>query len=171
MTKEKSKPKILRIISAGGVVLSSLTEFKVYLILPSGKQKSYTWPKGKQDSNETLPNTALREVQEESGIQARILYFLGSWNYKSHLGPDKKTWYPKTAHYYLMLKTGGNKNDHDNETSQVVLASYDEARKLIKNKRDLAILIKAKQVFDKYFLKNKKKKEKKNGLEIHPSKQ
>ena len=60
------------IISAGGVVIS---ESKVLLLLNT--KGKWVLPKGHVEENESLRSAAVREVREESGLEAKIQKKLG----------------------------------------------------------------------------------------------
>ena len=61
-------------ISCGGVVIHRgkvLTLYKNY----KNKYEGWVLPKGTVEKNETFEQTALREVREESGVNARIIMY------------------------------------------------------------------------------------------------
>ena len=61
-------------------------------------------PKGHQENDETLIETAEREVEEETGIQGRVLTTLGTIDYwfSTH---DRRI--HKVVHHYLLEAIGG----------------------------------------------------------------
>lgn len=81
------------------------------------RENIWTLPKGTPCANETRAETALREVREESGIEARIIGEVGSIEYTF---ARRGMRFVKTVFHYLMLATGGSVELHDHE--------YDEAR-------------------------------------------
>ncbi len=56
--------------------------------------KTYPFPKGKCDPGETVPETAQREILEETGLHVTLGAYLGRVDY---LLPSKK---PKEVHYW-----------------------------------------------------------------------
>ena len=66
---------------------------------------TYCPPEGNADPGESIFETALREVKEETGLDCRIVYELPTvrYNYTSGRGNLK----PKVVHYYLMERVGG----------------------------------------------------------------
>ncbi|MBM2827343.1 MAG: hydrolase, partial [Dehalococcoidia bacterium] len=68
-------------VSAGGVVCREV-DGKIEMLL-CGRTDNGLWslPKGTPDAGETLRDTAMREVQEETGVQVRILGKIGSVKY------------------------------------------------------------------------------------------
>ncbi len=93
------------VISSGGVVLNH--EGQV-LILRRKQEGTWVLPKGKMEPGETLTQTALREVQEETGLNdLRIIREIGLVRYIFLWRPDNVN-YNKTVHYFLM-QINGNK--------------------------------------------------------------
>ena len=89
-----------------------------------------TWslPKGTPDGAETLEQTAVREVAEETGMEVRIVASVGSIDY--HF-VQRGTRIHKTVHYYLMESTGGDLAQHDQEFDEVRWVGLAEAKGLM----------------------------------------
>lgn len=142
--------------SAGGVVFNSMKEMnKVWIIKPSNNFGPWSFPKGKIDEGESMKETAVREVEEEAGIAAKILP-------GGYLGKGVGRY--SVTHYFAMVRTGGSPGKHDSEVEKVVLASFTEAFKKFNragNKRDIRILRKA------WEYTNKLRKGKVKGMEKH----
>lgn len=123
----------------GGVLVNKDGQF--LLREPTGHFDGYTWtwPKGKQDSEDEHPvDTATREVGQETGYKAGISDILPG-TYVSGSGSHSS--------FYIMHPTGFDPSQMDNETRQLRWVDYAKAKELIsrsKNKagraRDLAIL-------------------------------
>ena len=77
-----------------------------------------TWslPKGTPNSGETTEETALREVEEETGLQVRIVKPVDSIQYFFVQGGRR---IHKTVHYFLMEPVGGDLAGHDHEFDEV----------------------------------------------------
>ena len=91
---------------------------------------SVTWtlPKGTPDPGETVEETALREVGEETGLEVRIVAPLGSIEYDF---VQDGTRIHKTVHYFLMEPTGGDLARHDAEFERVRWVPFDEADEVL----------------------------------------
>lgn len=91
---------------------------------------SVTWtlPKGTPDPGESVEETALREVGEETGLEVRILEPLPSIEYAF---VQDGTRIHKTVHYFLMEPTGGDLSRHDAEFERVRWVHFDEAPGLL----------------------------------------
>lgn len=68
------------VVSAGGVVVRNINNKTEICLIKFYLDKSkYTFPKGHPEGNESLEETALREVKEEVGLNdLRIIKYLGS---------------------------------------------------------------------------------------------
>ncbi len=99
---------------------------------------SVTWtlPKGTPDAGESVEETALREVGEETGLEVRIIEPLPSIEYAF---VQDGTRIQKTVHYFLMEQTGGDLSRHDHEFERVRWVFFDEAPALLSfaTERDL----------------------------------
>ena len=76
-----------------------------------GGKLEWCIPKGHLEQNETSEQAALREVFEETGLEAEIIQHLGEVNYQFIQDGAKIS---KTVHVYLMQQTGGELSfEHD----------------------------------------------------------
>lgn len=96
-----TKQEVAHIPAAGGVVNNDKGE--LLLIYRKGK---WDLPKGKLDPGEEAEEAALREVEEETGVQELILdgFLCHSYHlYRDpHAGPADRGWALKTTWWYLM---------------------------------------------------------------------
>jgi len=110
-----------RAVSAGGLVLAGPSPTApVALISRRSTQGGIQWtlPKGQQEPGESIEETALREVREETGLQVRTLAPLDTIDYWFVWAPEQ-TRYHKFVHYFLMEATGGDFARHDREVEEV----------------------------------------------------
>ncbi len=103
--------------SAGGVVVR---DEQVLVIVPRRRgadgARVLGLPKGHIDPGESALQAALREVREETGVQAQLVGELGEVRY----------WYrrhgrnvPKSVVFYLLSYLSGDTSDHDDEVEEV----------------------------------------------------
>lgn len=69
-----------------------------------GGKLEWCIPKGHLEQDETVEQAAIREVFEETGLEAQIIQHLGEVNYQFIQDGSKIS---KTVHVYLMQQTGG----------------------------------------------------------------
>lgn len=92
------------------------------------KDISWTLPKGTPNDGESIEQTALREVAEETGLEVRIVAPVGAIEY---FFTQQGTRIHKTVHFFLMEPTGGSLDDHDHEFEEVRWVGLEEARALL----------------------------------------
>lgn len=85
--------------SCGGVVIF---RGKVLVLYKNIKNKYEGWvlPKGTVEEGEEHKETALREVREESGVNASVIKYIGSSQYSFSVGEELIN---KQVHWYLMM--------------------------------------------------------------------
>ena len=112
-------------VSSGGVVYRWV-EGQLEVVL-CGRDEPVRWslPKGTPDPGETLEETALREVQEETGLEPVIEDRIRSIDYWFS-DKDNEVRYHKTVHFYLMKCVGGDTSLHDPEFDVVRWFTYEE---------------------------------------------
>ena len=123
--------------SAGGIVLH---EGKV-LIITSALRGSVDLPKGTIEPGESIEQTAIREIQEETGYRVRIVEDIGSLTY-DYTDSHEKKW-RKTVSYFLMeladndapVKNLQEGEDFENEwvTPEEAISrlTYDDTREML----------------------------------------
>jgi 8-oxo-dGTP pyrophosphatase MutT (NUDIX family) len=117
--------------SAGGIVVRR-EGGRTQLVVGSRRRErdaiTWTLPKGTPERGESLEQTALREVGEETGLQVRIIRPLDDIEYW-FVQSGKRI--HKTVHYYLMEAIGGDLGRHDREFEQVRWIPFDDARSIL----------------------------------------
>jgi 8-oxo-dGTP pyrophosphatase MutT (NUDIX family) len=113
-----------RATSAGGVVHRSVGGRTEILLVHRRVPVLWALPKGTPNSGESLPETASREVREETGIQVEIEDSLGSISY---FFVRQRTRFHKTVHFFLMRPVGGGIDQHDHEFDEVRWFQLEEA--------------------------------------------
>jgi 8-oxo-dGTP diphosphatase len=85
------------VIAAGGVVLRPNQDGPQVLVIHRQRYGDWTLPKGKSDPGETPEQTALREVREETGIEARLIAYIGDSRYRVQAGEKLVHWFAMRA--------------------------------------------------------------------------
>jgi 8-oxo-dGTP pyrophosphatase MutT (NUDIX family) len=140
-----SRPNLptARATSAGGIVVRR-TGQGLELILGKRRRErdGVTWslPKGTPDGSETIEQTALREVSEETGLEVRILAPVGPIQYYFVQSGQR---IHKTVHYYLMAPTGGDLAQHDHEFDEVRWFGAAEAEAIMSFPTERDIVVRA----------------------------
>jgi 8-oxo-dGTP pyrophosphatase MutT (NUDIX family) len=135
-----------REFSAGGIVFSSKGRSAsgrkkhkelFWLVCQHSQHKGWVFPKGligDHKDGETSEETALREVEEETGVKGKILKKLKNpatywyvWNKEKRL---------KTVYYFLMEYISGDIKNHDMEMSIVEWLPENEVKERLTYKSD-----------------------------------
>ena len=105
--------------SAGGIVVRSIAGVP-HLVAGRRRRErdgsAWPLPKGTPNPAETLEETALREVAEETGLEVRIVAPIDRIEYEFIQGGAK---IHKTVHFWLMEPIGGDLARHDREFAEV----------------------------------------------------
>jgi len=137
-----AKSRVENPVSAGGVVCQ-MNGGRLETVL-CGRSQPVRWSlaKGTPDDGETLEQTALREVREETGLEVEIDGALGSIDYWfADRGKDVR--YHKTVHFYLMAPVGGATDQHDPEFDVVQWFDAEEALKTLAYANEVHVLQRA----------------------------
>ena len=134
-----------RAVSAGGLVLPTMRpDADVVLVARRSARGVLQWtlPKGQQEPGETVAETALREVQEETGLRVELIGPLDTIDYWFVWAPEQ-TRYHKFVHYFLMRAVGGDFALHDREMEAAGWFSQPQARRMMAfaNERRLLDLV------------------------------
>ena len=86
-------------ISCGGVVIHKNKILCLYKN-QNGKYMGWVMPKGALEEGETYKQAALREVREESGVNAKVVKYIGKTSYSFSGISDSVS---KTVYWYLMV--------------------------------------------------------------------
>jgi len=89
------------ILAAGGIVVDDKLGVRRVLLVHRPGYDDWSFPKGKLDGGETVEQAALREVNEETGLQCQILRELAVTQYQ-YRTRNKGRLKPKSVHYFLM---------------------------------------------------------------------
>jgi 8-oxo-dGTP pyrophosphatase MutT (NUDIX family) len=99
---------------------------QVALIARRDRRGRLVWslPKGHQEAGETLEQTAVREVREETGIEGTIAQSLGSIDFWFMADGARVH---KTVHHFLMHASSLELSDQDPEVDEVAWVPLQEA--------------------------------------------
>jgi 8-oxo-dGTP pyrophosphatase MutT (NUDIX family) len=110
--------------SSGGAVLSSLDGQTRVALIATRRKTRWGLPKGAVTEGETSEQAALREVLEETGLEARIVRPLDTIEYHFRAGD---TLIRKTVDFYLMEYVAGTLTPQLSEVDAVEWVELSEA--------------------------------------------
>ncbi len=125
--------------SAGGVVFRKNENGQPEILLIRVKTR-WSFPKGNIERGEPKDQAALREVKEETGVDAKILDYLGEVDYWYNIGLTK---IHKFVYYYLMEYLYGDVVPQKEEIDEAKFMSIAEAEKSLSYSTDKEILDRA----------------------------
>lgn len=146
---------MVQAVSCGGVVIF---RGKILLLYKNYKNRYEGWvlPKGTVESGEKYIQTALREVQEESGVVATAIKYIGKSEYTFTTSEDTVK---KEVHWYLMMADNYDSTPQKEEYFEDSgYYKYHEAYHLLRFANEKQILEKAYQEYQNLRKKNKWKK-------------
>lgn len=133
--------------SAGGIVFKKILQTTPYPLQPTtflwlicqhSQHKGWVFPKGfvgDIDKNETNEVAALREVEEEGGVKAKII------NNKPIVTKYEYEWrgnlIKKTVYYFLMEYVSGDPKNHDWEMSDAKFINEKKVKKTLTYPSDI----------------------------------
>jgi 8-oxo-dGTP diphosphatase len=124
--------RAVREVSAGGVIYRKHAgAIEIALI-----HVRHRWglPKGHVEEGESIDETAVREVREETGLEGRVRKKLGDIRYsyrEKRRGGDPVRIY-KRVYFYLLRYIKGDVRDHDHEVEEARWFPISEAINVLK---------------------------------------
>ena len=132
-----------RAVSAGGVVHRHGPRGIEILLCGRTHEDLWALPKGTPEYGESLEETALREVREETGIGVTISGDLGTIAY-SFTRASEGVRYNKTVHHFLMTPDGsGSIEAHDGEYDRVEWFQASEALRIMTHRNEANVVQRA----------------------------
>lgn len=134
-------------VSAGGVVFRQIDDRTEVALISVGEEARWQLPKGLLGRDETPEQSALREVQEETGLTAELLRPLDTieyWYYATTRHGNRVR-YHKNVYYFLMRYLSGDTADHDAEVNEARWFEIGEAAQQLAFKNERKVLVLAQE--------------------------
>lgn len=111
--------------SAGGVVYRRRGQRVEVCLIATAKKTRWQLPKGRIEPGETKEEAALREVHEETGLEATIEEQLGEISFR-YVRKQRKRIHKRVV-FFLMVYQDGSTDDHDDEVDEARFFPIDDA--------------------------------------------
>jgi len=125
-----------------GAVVFTRSQNGIQYLLSCSKEGFWGFPKGHTEVGETEEETALREIREETGIDAVLLPGFRTTDAHPHIRPNKPP-VMKYMVYFLAEYCGQIPKTQESEVSELRLVSYDDAMALFQFESSKRILAEA----------------------------
>ena len=114
---------MIREFSAGGLVIRNMRG-RPHLAVVRVRDDILALPKGHPEKGESSQDAALREVREETGLEATPVEKLGDIKYWYARDGDRVM---KTVSFFLFQYRSGRLEDHDHEVEEALWIPLEEA--------------------------------------------
>ena len=131
-------------ISCGIIIFNIIDKERKYLLVRHQNGGHYGFPKGHMEAFETRKQTAIREVKEETNLDAVIIK-----NYYQKVTFDPKPNVSKNVIYFLGKAYDGTLLKQDSEINDLRYVSYEEAVQLLTYDNDKILIKKAHKKINK----------------------
>ena len=135
--------------SAGGIVFKNDSGKIEILVAQHSQHHGWVFPKGligDHVKDEGKEETAIREVEEETGIKGEIIQPLSPVTFWYVFNGEK---IKKTVYYFLMRFTSGDTSNHDFEMEHVEWLPENEVENRLTYKADKQVWLEARQLLAK----------------------
>ncbi len=112
-------------ISAGAVICTVENTMLYYLIIKDN-HGNYGFPKGHVEDGETLKETAVREIKEETGVDVTILP-----RFREVAGYVMPNGIEKEVHYFLSFYKNGEPVPQEGEVQEILILPFIKAYELL----------------------------------------
>jgi 8-oxo-dGTP pyrophosphatase MutT (NUDIX family) len=142
-----------------GLETGSAEELITMEVVLVGRSHVGIWalPKGTPLPGETIEQVAVREVQEETGLQVRLLAYIGSISY-SFVRDSVR--YHKQVRHFLLEAIGGDTALHDHEYDLVEWFPLHEACRRLTYQNEVHILYQAEEMLQRWLQHQRKEGQK-----------
>ena len=126
-----------KVYSSGGVVINKIGGTPSILVCRNEAKNEWRLPKGMLEQDEGVKACAIREVNEETGLNTKIIEFIDfiNWCYVF----DNKVW-DETVFFYLMEATNTEIGNHDSEFDSIEWKTFKEACSLLTFINEISIV-------------------------------
>ncbi len=143
MTAREFDLHVEQAVSAGGVVYRDGARGIEIVLCGRTPERLWALPKGTPQPGESIRETAVREVTEETGLGVTIVRDLGTIEY-GFARPAQGVRFEKIVHHFLLEPTGvGCVAEHDAEYDRVEWFLVQEALRVMTHRNETQVVRRA----------------------------
>ena len=143
MTTGKTRSQV----SAGGVAYRIMDSRVEVALISVGEENRWQLPKGQVGKNETNEQGALREVQEEAGVETELIDLIDIIEYWFYVGANAgRARIHKHVYFYLMRYRSGDPGLHDQEVNEARWVEIGQALEMLNFESEKKILSRAREM-------------------------
>lgn len=134
-------------VSAGGVVFRRSDNQIQVALISVGQKERWQLPKGLVNPDESYENAAIREVREETGLEAELVALIDKieyWYASKEQGQPVR--FHKFVYFYLLRYKSGSTENHDQEVNEARWVEIDQAYELLTFKTEQKVVKQAKEM-------------------------
>lgn len=134
-------------VSAGGVAFRKINDNVEIALISVGEEGRWQLPKGLVGKNESPEEAAVREVQEEAGIETELLETIDEidyWFYATRGGRRMRI--HKFVKFFLLRHKAGDPKYHDQEVNEARWVHIDEAHRMLAFNSEKKVVLQAKDL-------------------------
>lgn len=143
----------MTVFAAGALCWREVDGQLLIAIIHRKRYGDWSWPKGKVDAGESLPQAAVREIREETGYKVKLGVHLGTQNYVLQNGAAKE------VHYWAAKVTdkafAESTFEPDEEVEKVEWKTPEEIDHLLSYEQDKEFLVKLVELHTKGLLQTR----------------
>jgi 8-oxo-dGTP diphosphatase len=143
----------MTVFAAGALCWREVDGQLLIAIIHRKRYGDWSWPKGKVDPGESLPQAAVREIREETGYKVKLGVHLGTQNYMLQNGAAKEVhyWAAKVSDKALAESTF----KPDDEVEKIEWKTPEEIDQLLTYEQDKEFLVKLVDLHSKGLLQTR----------------
>lgn len=143
----------MTVFAAGALCWREADGRLLIAIIHRKRYGDWSWPKGKLDEGESLPQAAVREIREETGLKVKLGVHLGTQNYMLQNGAAKEVhyWAAKVSDKALAESTF----KPDDEVEKIEWKTPEEIDQLLTYEQDKEFLVKLVELHTKGLLQTR----------------
>jgi 8-oxo-dGTP pyrophosphatase MutT (NUDIX family) len=136
-------------VSAGGVAFRRRGRRVEVALISVGERNRWQLPKGLVGARESPEAAALREVREETGLDAELVAPIEKieyWYFSTERGTRVR--FHKFVHFYLLRYESGSVEDHDDEVNEARWIEIGEAIDALAFKTERTVVERAREMVE-----------------------